>query len=204
MKLLSKSFIKQISLIVSVLFLSITAYTQVSMSITGNYNIATFDLQNNFQNGYGATAEIFYNFHDSPFMASLSFSTNSFRATSEYEAQMKEYQNDAVDLNYQIHTLVTPIHLAADYHFFREKKLQVLMGIGLGLNIVTDKVKQVGQYTSDYTKDIQYYFGVNPHFGLIYQFEKDLGVLLKTGCNRSLGGNNVSYADIRLGLIYKI
>jgi len=201
-----KSKLLLIKIVLSVCFIGISgmSYAQWRMSIAGSYNFTTFDLHDNFHNGFGAHAAAYYYFNEAPFTASVSFGVNKFNAHSEYENAIEQEQHLAIDFDYKVRTYSVPMFVGADFHLFREKRIQALVGIDLGVNAVTYKVKQIGNYTSDTEKDIQYQFGIYPHIGAVIRVADDMGILVKGGCNRTFGDRDISYADLRLGLVYKI
>ncbi len=175
------------------------------MSFTGSYNIANEDLQSNFDNGFGGNVELYYFFKDSPLSISLGLSINQFIAKDNYLSTYKESQQNILDFTYSINYYTIPILASVDYRFFREKKFQPALGLSAGYYSLTHKIKQKGNLTSD-TKITPFHkFGIYPHASFIYAFNNNMGVLLKAGYNMTFGDdNNVSYTDIRLGLIYKI
>ena len=181
------------------------AQSQLAMSFTGSFNIANEDLKTNFDNGFGGNVELYYFFKDSPLSLSLSLSINQFVAKDEYLSTYKESQNNTLDFSYSIDYYTIPILASVNYRFFREKKFQPSLGISAGYYSLTHKIKQKGNLTSDTNISPYHKFGVYPHASLIYAFSDNMGILLKAGYNVTLGGeNNVSYTDLRLGLIYKI
>ena len=195
--------------IITLFFLSssflLSAQSQLAMSFTGNYNIGLQDLQDNFDNGLGLTAELYYFFDDSPFAISLSVSTNAFYANEEYKQAYTAAQQNILDkFKYEITQYSIPILIAGNYHFFRNKKFQIGVGLSAGLYSLTHKFKQTSEHFSDTRLDTKNEFGAYPHASLMYEISDSIGLLLKGGYNQTFGTQSLSYTDIRLGLIYKI
>ena len=190
-------------LIITTLFSS--AQSQLAMSFTGNYNLGFNDLGDNYNNGMGINAEVYYYFKNSPFALSLSIGSNLFNATDEYEQAYTDAQQNLIDnFEYELKTYSIPILFAGNYRFFREKKVQFSLGFSMGLYSITSKFKQSGKYTSDTRLNTNNEFGIYPHLGLMYEFYDGIGILVKGGYNQTFGTQSISYADIRLGVIYKI
>jgi len=190
-------------LIITSLFSS--AQSKLAMSFTGNYNIGLNDLKDNYDNGIGINAEIYYYFNDSPFALSLSLGSNLFNASNEYKQAYTDAQQNRLDnFEYELKEYSIPILFSGNYRFFREKKFQISLGVGMGLYSITSKFKQIGEYTSDTQLNTDNEFGVYPHLGLMYEFSKGMGILLKGGYNQTFGTQSISYVDFRLGLIYQI
>jgi len=174
------------------------------MSFTGNYNIADKNLKDHFENGFGGSAELYYYFKDSPFAVSLSISINQFDASNNYLKEYKTKQQNIIDFSYSINYYTIPILASVNYRFFRNKTFQPSLGISAGYYSLTHKQKQKGEFTSDTRITPYHEFGIYPHLALTYAFSENMGVLLKTGYNITFNSNNIGYADLRLGLIYKI
>jgi len=196
-------------LIITLLFLSssllINAQSQLAMSFTGNYNIGLQNFHNNFENGLGLTAELYYYFDDSPFAVSFSVSTSAFYANNEYKQAYTEAQKNILDaFNYEITQYSVPILVSGNYRFFRTKKFQLAFGLSAGLYSLTHKFKQTSKHFSDTRLNTKNEFGVYPHLSIMYEIFDNIGVLLKGGYNQTFGTHSISYADIRFGLIYKI
>jgi hypothetical protein len=175
------------------------------MSFTGNYNMGLNDLKYNFNNGMGLSAEVYYYFNDSPFAISLSISSNVFNASDEYKEAYIDAQNNILEnFSYEIKQYAIPILISGNYRFFRTKKFQPVIGISAGLYSLVHKLKQTSEYFSDTRMNTQNEFGIYPHISLMYEITNGIGILLKGGYNQTLGTQSISYADIHLGLIYKI
>ena len=188
-------------------FISFSSFAQsrLAMSFTGNYNFALNDLKTNFNDGLGLNAELYYFFDDSPFAISLSLGSSVFYANEVYKKAYVDAQKDKLDkFHYEIKQYSIPILLAANYRFFRTKKIQPSVGISAGLYSLTHKFKQISDHFSDTRIDTENEFGIYPHLGLMYKITDDIGVLIKGGYTQSFGTTSISYADVRLGLIYKI
>jgi len=181
------------------------AQSKLAMSFTGNYNLGLNDLQDNFENGLGVNAEVYYYFNDSPFSISFSIGTNAFNATDEYEAAYTDAQQDRIpEFSYNIKQYSIPLLFSGNYRFFKSKKFQPAIGISLGLYSISNKFKQTSEHFSDTRLKTTNEFGVYPHLSFMYKIAKEMGIILKGGYNQTFGTKAISYADIRLGLIYKI
>ena len=195
------------SFIIISLFLSLIsgAQSQLAMSFTGNYNMGLNDLKDNFDNGIGLSAEVYYYFNDSPFALSLSISSNVFKANEEFEKAYIDAQNNLFDnFNYEIKQYAIPILISGNYRFFRTKKFQPAIGISAGLYSLVHKFKQTSEHFSDTRINTQNEFGIYPHISLMYEIFDGIGILLKGGYNQTFGTQSISYTDIHFGLIYKI
>ena len=181
------------------------AQSKLAMSFTGSYNLGMNDLHDNFENGFGINTEIYYFFNDSPFSLSFSIGTNVFNATDEYETAYTDAQQDIIpEFSYHINQYSIPLLFSGNYRFFRTKKFQPAIGISIGLYSVTDKFKQTSKHFSDTRLKTSNEFGAYPHISFMYKIATEMGIILKGGYNQTFGTKAIAYADIRLGLIYKI
>ena len=174
------------------------------MSITANYNIPiSAEFSDNFQNGYGANAEIHYFIKESGISISLLFGINSFRGTSDYEKSLLDpylfYTHE-----YQANNYVFPVLVQTNYTFFREKKFNVITGIGVGGLFMEEKIKQTTEHTSETEKKKFNEFGIYPSLAISYAVSPQVAVIINSGFNMSFGDKKLQYIDIRTGLIYKI
>lgn len=177
---------------------------QMSMSFTGNYNVATTDLKDNFNNGLGITSGIYYNFNNSPLSISLNVSYNNYKAKSEYEQNYKIAQQNIFDFNYDIYTLSIPVLVSVSYNLFDNSRIQPIVGFGAGVSTFISKIKQSGKYTSDTETETETQFVIYPHLGAKIKVTSDVGIILQGGYNQTFGIDKKCNADIRLGVIYNI
>jgi len=191
--------------IIIVMYSTMNIQAQYQMDILGSYNIPnSTDFKNNFQNGLGVTADIHYFFKKTGFSSSLTFGFSSFRATNNFEKKLKEENTTIFEYDYQINYYTFPLMVSANYTFFREKKFNAIASFGLGGNFMEQKKKQMGEYTSDTEKEYFNEFAIYPNLGISYAVAKDISIILKSGYNATFGTKELSYIDIKLGVIYKI
>ena len=193
-------------IVVLLLFVAISNVSaQYQMDITANYNLPTSsDFSKNYKPGLGASADIFYVFKESGFSASLLFGFNSFRATSPFEQTLKDNNTTNFEYKYQINYYTFPLILSANYMFFYKKKFHLISSFGVGGNFMELKQKQIGQITSDTQKDYFNEWAIYPSIGISYEFMKDVSVLIKSGYHLTFGSREISYVNVRIGILYKI
>lgn len=190
---------------VLLIFTSIALFGQYSMEITASYNIPTSsDFKNGFQNGYGGNMEVIYDFEDSGLGVSVLFGLHGFGAKISYEEELAEANSTLFNYDYKISYYSFPLMLQAKYSFFKEKDFQLIGGLGLGMEFMEQKEKQMGVYTSDYRKEKFNEFAVYPNVGLSYKLAEGINGVLKSGFHQTFGKKSLSYIDLRLGIIYKI
>ena len=195
-------FIITITVILASIF-NISA--QYQMDITGNYNVPmSSEFKDNYNNGFGVTADIHYFFKESGFSVSLLFGFNSFRGSNKFEQALKDSNKTIFEYDYQINYYTFPLYVSANYTLFSDKKFHVIPSISLGGNFMEQKKKQIGQYTSDTEKEYFNEFGVYPNLGLSYEIVEDVSFLIKSGYNATFGSKSISYIDVKIGIIYKI
>ncbi len=181
-----------------------TAQAQYKMSITANYNIPiSSDFSDNFQNGYGANAEIHYFLKETGFSGSLLFGLNSFRGTDDYEKSLLD-PNLFYTHEYTANNYVFPVLVKGNYTFFRKNKFNVIGGIGVGVLFMEEKIKQTTEHTSETEKEKFNELGLYPSLGISYAVTPQVAVIINSGFNMSFGDKKIQYIDIRTGLIYKI
>ena len=176
------------------------------MEITASYNMPqSSTLKHQFKNGYGTSAEIHYFFKESGFNASVLFGFHSYRAQQDYELEFEEQNGETIfDYKYQINYYTFPLMLSLNYTFFKEKKFNAMLQFAFGSEYMERKVKQIGKYSSDTNKDKYLELGIYPNIGVSYEIYRDVSLLLKGGYHKTFGDENISYVDIKAGVIYKI
>jgi len=197
---------QKINLIVLIIILStISSFGQYRINISTSYNIpSSSDFQEKFKNGYGVQGNISYAFNNSDFSASLLLGITSFRATTEYEKELKESNPTLFDYEYEIHYTTFPVMIGANYTFLKDKKLNINLGLNTGIQFMELKKKLIGDYVSDTHLDNFNEFAIYPSVGVSYMFKPNIGVTLKGGYNKTFGEVGLSYIDINLGLTYDI
>ena len=187
--------------IVGVLNLS----AQYQMDITGNYNLPnSTEFKNQYNTGFGASADIHYFFKESSFSVSLLLGFNSFRGSNEFEQALKDSNITVFEYDYQINYYTFPVMVSANYTFFYDKKFHLIPSVGLGGNFMEMKKKQMGKYTSDTKKEYFNEFAIYPGLGVSYEIVEDVSFLVKSGYNVTFGSESISYIDVKIGIIYKI
>jgi len=196
---------KSIFLLIFLFASSYYASAQYKMSITANYNIPqSSNFKDSFKNGWGGSGEIIYCFKESGFSASLLFGLNGYRGTEDTEAALKDSNSTINEFSYKINYYNFPLFLNANYTFFKEKKLNILVGFGVGAIFMEHKEKQIGKYTSSTRSNKYNEFAIYPNLGISYKISKGLDFLIKGGYNMTFGEKEVKYIDINAGLIYSI
>jgi hypothetical protein len=184
---------------------TVTLFAQFKMDVCAVYNVPnSTEFAKNFQNGYGGTSEIHYFIKESGFSASLLFGINGFRASREYEQELADSNLTVFEYDYQINYYTFPLLLSANYTFLREKKINIILGIGLGGNFMEEKHKQIGEYTSDTEKTHFNEFALYPKLGFSFALTSDLAIIVKGGYNITFGKKEIQYFDINFGLIYDL
>lgn len=198
--------IKKASLSFALLLVfTISIFGQYSMEITASYNLPTSsNFSEHFNNGYGGNMEIIYDFEKSGLGISLLFGLNGFGAKSSYERTLADNNSTIFNYDYKITYYSFPLMAHTKYTFFREKAFQIIGGLGLGMEFMEQKEKQIGEFTSDYEKQKFNEFAIYPNVGLSYNLVKGIRAVLKSGYHQTFGKKSLSYIDLRLGIIYKI
>ncbi len=197
---------KKINLtLIIILINTISIFAQLKMDISTSYNIPTSSsLNEKFNNGYGATGELYYSFNDSGLSASLLLGITTFRATEEYEKELENSNPTIFEYEYQIHYNAFPVMLAANYTLFRDKKLNLRLGLASGVQFMELKKKLIGKHVSDTHKDNFNEFAIYPNIGVSYKVYDGIDVSLKSGYNKTFGEVSISYLDLRIGIQYDI
>lgn len=197
---------QKINLIAVIILLStISAFSQVKMDLSASYNIPTSSsFSDRFNNGFGASGEFFYFFNNSGFSVSFLLGVNSYRATEEYENELKESNPTLFEYDYQIHYHTFPVLLAANYTFFREEKFNLRLGVGSGVQFMELKKKLIGNYVSDTNKENFNEFAIYPNLGVSYEVYKGIDISIKSGYYKTFGEMSLSNIDFRLGVQYSL
>jgi hypothetical protein len=191
--------------IILLLFSSISVFAQLKMDMSAFYNIPTSTSFNEkFQNGYGGTAELFYLINDTGFSASFLVGMNVFRATKEYEQELEDSNPTLFEYDYRIDYFTFPVLLGANYTLFHEKKFNIKLGFGAGVQFMELKKKLIGKYVSDTHKDNFNEFAIYPNLGISYKINDTMDISLKGGYNQTFGELGLSYLNFGLGLQYEI
>jgi len=198
--------IKKITLGLLIAFLfSTSLFAQYSMEITANYSIPlSSEFSENFQNGYGGDMEVIYQFEESGFAAAIQFGLVGFRATKVYEQKLADGNQTIFTYDYKINHYSFPLIGHAKYIFFREKEFRIIADMGIGVEFMETKEKQVGEFTSDYKRHVSNEFVLNPNLAVSYQIVEDIAVVLKSGYHHTLGMMEISYININIGVVYKL
>ncbi|OYT16902.1 MAG: hypothetical protein B7C24_05370 [Bacteroidetes bacterium 4572_77] len=197
----------QLAFILMLLTLSsLNTQAQYSMEITANYNLPqSSSFKSQFNKGIGASAEIHYFFNDSGLNASILFGLNSFSAKTAYKQEIKEENGPTeFEYEYQAHYYTFPLMLSLNYTFFQKEKYNFLVQFAFGSEYMERKIKQIGEFTSDTEKTKYLELGIYPSIGVSYEIMKDVSLLFKGGYNKTFGDENLSFIDIKAGVIYKI
>jgi hypothetical protein len=191
--------------IILLLFSSISVFAQLKMDMSAFYNIPTSTSFNEkFQNGFGGTAELFYLINDTGFSASFLVGMNVFRATKEYEQELEDSNPTLFEYDYRIDYFTFPVLLGANYTLFHEKKFNIKLGFGAGVQFMELKKKLIGKYVSDTHKDNFNEFAIYPNLGISYKINDTMDISLKGGYNQTFGELGLSYLNFGLGLQYEI
>jgi len=192
------------SLLVS-LFMSVSLFAQYSMEISADYGIPlSSEFSENYQNGYGGDMEITYQFKESAFGVGVQFGLVGYRAKKAYEKELAEANPTIFVYDYKINLYSFPLIVHAKYTFFRDGDFQVIPDLGIGVEFMEKKEKQIGTYTSDYNKHYSNEFTINPNLGVSYNMVDDIAAILKVGYHQTLGMYDLSHIDINLGIVYKL
>ena len=198
---MQKIYISIIVLLIS----SISAWGQLKIDISASYSIPnSSNFNEKFNNGFGGTAELFYFIKDSGFSGSLLLGIATYRATGEYEQELKESNPTLFEYEYRIDYFSFPVLLAANYTLFKEKKFNLRLGLGGGIQFMELKKKLIGKYVSDTHKDNFNEFVVYPNIGASFRINQTMDLSLKGGYSKTFGEVSISYIDFRLGLQYDI
>jgi hypothetical protein len=191
--------------IILLLFSSISVFAQLKMDMSAFYNIPiSTSFNEKFQNGYGGTAELFYLINDTGFSASFLVGMNVFRATKEYEQELEDSNPTLFEYDYRIDYFTFPVLLGANYTLFHEKKFNIKLGFGAGVQFMELKKKLIGKYVSDTHKDNFNEFAIYPNLGISYKINDTMDISLKGGYNQTFGELGLSYLNFGLGLQYEI
>ncbi len=188
-----------------VFFSSISAFAQLKMDVSGNYNLPfSTNFGDKFENGYGGSGEIFYYINNTGFSASFLFGINTFRATSEYEQELEESNPTIFDYDYRIDFFSIPVLLGINYTMFHEERFNLRLGVDAGIQFMELKKKLIGKYVSDTHIDNYNEFAIYPNIGVSYEISDSIDLSLKSGYNQTFGDLGISYFDFRLGIQYEI
>ncbi len=191
--------------LISLLISSASLLAQYKMEISASYNVpSSSEFSNEFKNGFGATGEIFYFFEDSDFSTSIILGVNSFRGTEESEQALKEENPTLFEYDYEIHYNTFPVLLSANYTFMSEKKFNIMLGFGAGIQFMEHKKKLIGKYTSDTQKETSNEFAIKPSLVLSYAITKGIAISVKGSYNNTMGQTYISYYSFNLGMLYNI
>ena len=198
--------IRKITLgLLTVFLFSTSLFAQYSMEITANYSIPlSSEFSENFQNGYGGDMEVIYQFKESGFAAAIQFGLVGFRATKAYEKKLTDENQTIFTYDYKINHYSFPLIGHAKYIFFREKEFRIIAGMGIGVEFMETKEKQLGKYTSDYNRQVSNEFVLNPNLAVSYQIVDDIAVILKSAYHQTFGMLEISYVNINVGVVYKL
>lgn len=192
-------------IIIFVLTSTISAFAQLKMDISASYNLPTSTSFNEkFQNGYGGTGELFYYIDSTGFSVSFLGGINVFRATSDYEQELEDSNPTLFDYEYRIDYFTFPVLLGANYTLFHEKKFNLRLGLGAGVQFMELKKKLIGKHVSDTHKDNFTEFAIYPNIGASYKINETMDISFKGGYSQTFGELGLSYLDFRLGLQYEI
>ena len=192
------------SLLVSLL-MSVSVFAQYSMEISANYSwpLST-EFSENYQNGYGGDMEIIYQFKESGFGMGVQFGLVGYRAKKAYEQDLADANPTIFVYDYKVNLYSFPLIVHAKYVFFRNSDFHVIPDIGIGIEFMEKKEKQIGTYTSDYNKHYSNEFTINPNLGISYNIVDDIAAILKVGYHQTLGVYELSHIDVNLGIVYKL
>ena len=191
--------------IILILISSMSVFAQIKMDISANYNLpSSTSFNGKFQNGYGGTAELFYFLNDSSLSISFIGGINIFRATKEYEQELEDSNPTLFEYDYRIDYYTFPVLLGANYTLFREKKINLRLGLGAGVQFMELKKKLIGKYVSDTHQEYFNEFAIYPNIGISYEISEAIDISLKGGYNQTFGELSLSYLNFGLGLQYEI
>lgn len=192
------------SLLVSML-MSVSLFAQWDMNISANYSLPlSTEFSKNYQNGYGGDMEISYQFKESGFGMGIHFGLVGFRANKAYEQELVDANHTIFVYDYKINLYSFPLLAHARYTFFRDDNFHIIPDIGIGIEFMEKREKQIGKHTSDYNKHYSNEFTINPNISVSYNMVDDVAAILKVGYHQTLGMYELSYVDINLGVIYKL
>jgi len=191
--------------ILLIVFSSMSVFAQQKMDISGSYNLPiSSSFSDKFQNGYGATGEYYHYIDSSGFSVSFLLGINVFRATKDYEQELEDSNPTLFNYDYRIDFFSFPVLVGANYTLFKEKKFNLRLGLGAGVQFMELKKKLIGKYVSDTHKDTYNEFVIYPNIGVSYKLNDSMDISLKGGYNQTFGDLGISTLDFRLGLQYEI
>jgi len=191
--------------IILLLLSTISVFAQLKMDINAAYNIPiSSSFSDKFNNGFGGSAELFYSINDSGFSVSFYGGMNMFRATKEYEQELEDSNPTLFEYDYRIDFFTFPVLLGANYTLFHEKKFNLRLGLGAGVQFMELKKKLMGKYVSDTHKDNFNEFAIYPNIGVSYKINDTMDISIKGGYSQTFGELGLSYLNFGLGLQYEI
>jgi len=197
---------RNINLTILIFLVTATStFAQMKMNIRTNYNIPTSsNFDESFNNGIGATGELFYFINETNFSASMLIGMTTFRATEEYEQKLEDSNPTLFDYDYRINYYTFPVIVAGNYTFFNDDKFNLRIGFGAGVQFMELKKKLIGTYVSDTHKDYFNEFAIYPNIDFSYEIGNKIDLSISGSYNQTFGDLNISYVSAQLGIQYEI